>query len=97
MNPCLQSPPLRLPRAAISVMQAVHQEERLQRLEEENYFLQNKMEELNQALIFQQKQLDTLEASLLKVSTLLEQMRSQQDMREDDLKAGERPPHYDSW
>ncbi len=78
-------------------MQAVHQEERLQRLEEENYFLQNKMEELNQALIFQQKQLDTLEASLLKVSTLLEQMRSQQDMREDDLKAGERPPHYDSW
>ncbi len=78
-------------------MQAVHQEERLQRLEEENYFLQNKMEELNQALIFQQKQLDALEASLLKVSTLLEQMRSQQDMREDDLKAGERPPHYDSW
>lgn len=78
-------------------MQAANQEERLQRLEEENYFLQNKMEDLNQALIFQQKQLDALEASLLKVSTLLEQMRSQQDMREDDLKAGERPPHYDSW
>ncbi len=78
-------------------MQAVHMEERLSRLEEENYFLQAKMEELNQALIFQQKQLDTLEASLLRVSTVLEQMRCQQNMREDDLKAGERPPHYDSW
>lgn len=78
-------------------MQAVHMEERLSRLEEENYFLQAKMEELNQALIFQQKQLDTLEASLLRVSTVLDQMRCQQNMREDDLKAGERPPHYDSW
>ena len=78
-------------------MQAANQEERLQRLEEENYFLQSKMEELNQALIFQQKQLDALEASLLKATTLLEQLRCQQDMREGDLKAGERPPHYDSW
>ncbi len=78
-------------------MQAEHQEERLTRLEEENYFLQEKLEELNEALVFQQKQIDALEASLLRVSTVLEQMRSQQDMREDDLKAGERPPHYDSW
>lgn len=78
-------------------MQAVHQEDRLTRLEEENYFLQAKLEGLNQALVFQQKQLDALEASLLKVSTILEQMRCQQDMREDDLKANERPPHYDSW
>ena len=78
-------------------MQAEHQEDRLSRLEEENYFLQTRMEELNQALIFQQKQLDALEASLLKLSTILEQIRCQQDMREDDLKAGERPPHYDSW
>lgn len=78
-------------------MQAVHQEDRLTRLEEENYFLQAKLEQLNQALVFQQKQLDALKASLLKVSTILEQMRCQQDMREDDLKANERPPHYDSW
>ncbi len=78
-------------------MQAVDQEERLTRLEEENYFLQTKIEELNEALVFQQKQLDVLEASLLRVNTILEQMRNQQDMREDDLKANERPPHYDSW
>lgn len=78
-------------------MQAVDQEVRLTRLEEENYFLQTKIDGLNEALAFQQKQLDALEASLLRVSAILEQMRNQQNMREDDLKANERPPHYDSW
>ena len=63
-------------------------EDRLARLEEDNYFLGRKVDELNEALIFQQKQYDLLETRLAKALDALERLKG--------LVEGQ-PPHYNSW
>ncbi|MDO5538125.1 MAG: SlyX family protein [Desulfovibrionaceae bacterium] len=73
-------------------------EERVTRLEEDNYFLRRRLEELNSAMVFQQKQIDALESCLARVSQLVRQLRDAQSSQASaDLPANDPPPHYNSW
>ncbi len=73
-----------------------HLELRVNRLEEDNYFLQTRLEELNTALTFQQKQIDKVQTALERAQQLIEQLRGQA-MRDGDLPANDPPPHYSTW
>ncbi len=73
-----------------------HLELRVSRLEEDGYFTQKRLEELNTALTFQQKQLDELQAALERARQLIEQLRGQA-MSDGDLPANDPPPHYGTW
>lgn len=73
-------------------------EERIVRLEEDNYFLRRRLEELNSALTFQQKQLDEQERALSRINQLLSQLRDAQPAAgQGDLPANDPPPHYNTW
>ena len=69
-------------------------EDRLARLEEANYFLGRKVDELNEALIFQQKQYDLLETRLAKALDALERLKG---LVEGQGPVNAPPPHYNSW
>lgn len=69
-------------------------EDRLARLEEDNYFLGRKVDELNEALIFQQKQYDLLETKLAKALDALERLKG---LVESQGPVNAPPPHYNSW
>lgn len=78
-------------------------QERLARLEEDNYFLGKRMEELDEALAAQQKQLDHMEKALAEAAGIIAGLR--QGMEElaargrsavDEARL-EIPPHYGRW
>ena len=50
-------------------------EDRLARIEEDNYFLGRRVDELNEALVFQQRQYDLLEKRLAKALDALERLK----------------------
>ena len=65
-------------------------EERLIRLEEQNFFQEEQLRQLNEALISQQNQLDTVERELARATELLRSMRNK--MSEEPQNS--LPPHY---
>lgn len=69
-------------------------EERLARLEEENYFLQKRLDDLNEVLTLQQKQLDTLERELARTRDALARLR---DAVGGNAPVNTPPPHYNTW
>ena len=71
--------------------------QKIARLEEENYFLQHKVDQLSSDLTHLQLQQEKAEKSFSALAQLLEAMREKQELSEKDLIANERPPHYDSW
>lgn len=69
-------------------------EERLVRLEEENAFLAGKIEKLDQALVFQQEQINALERQL---KSLLDDVDKLKDMDGAGGIVNTAPPHHNTW
>lgn len=69
-------------------------EERLVRLEEENTFLAGNIEKLDQALVFQQEQINALERQL---KSLLDDVDKLKDMDGADGIVSTPPPHHNTW
>lgn len=69
-------------------------EERLVRLEEENAFLAGNIEKLDQALVFQQEQINALERQL---KSLLDDVDKLKDMDGADGIVNAPPPHHNTW
>lgn len=68
---------------------------RVQRLEEENYFLTRRVQELDEALTMQQSQLDTLEKQLARVMRDMERVKEMAS--ESVAPVNTPPPHYNTW
>ena len=74
-------------------------EERLERLEEENWFLQDKLRQLDEALQEQQKQIDRLERALADAGSAVEFLRASLEAlgQGKSQLTFEEPPHYGKW
>ena len=70
-------------------------EERVQRLEEDNYFLSRRVRQLDEALTLQQRQLDDLERKLARMSAEVERLK--EIAEEGHAPVNTPPPHYNSW
>ena len=70
-------------------------EERVQRLEEDNYFLSRRVRKLDEALTLQQLQLDDLERKLARMSAEVERLK--EIAEEGNAPVNTPPPHYNSW
>ena len=70
-------------------------EERVQRLEEDNYFLSRRVRQLDEALTLQQRQLDDLERKLARMSAEVERLK--EIAEEGTAPVNTPPPHYNSW
>ena len=70
-------------------------EERVQRLEEDNYFLSRRVRQLDEALTMQQRQLDDLERKLARMSAEVERLK--EIAEEGNAPVNTPPPHYNSW
>lgn len=70
-------------------------EERVQRLEEDNYFLSRRVRKLDEALTLQQRQLDDLERKLARMSAEVERLK--EIAEEGNAPVNTPPPHYNSW
>ena len=70
-------------------------EERVQRLEEDNYFLSRRVRQLDEALTLQQRQLDDLERKLARMSAEVERLK--EIAEECNAPVNTPPPHYNSW
>ena len=70
-------------------------EERVQRLEEDNYFLSRRVRKLDEALTLQQRQLDDLERKLARMSAEVERLK--EIAEEGNAPVNTPPPHYTSW
>ena len=70
-------------------------EERVQRLEEDNYFLSRRVRQLDEALALQQRQLDDLERKLARMSAEVERLK--EIAEEGNAPVNTPPPHYNSW
>ncbi|MBU3832035.1 MAG: SlyX family protein [Candidatus Desulfovibrio faecigallinarum] len=70
-------------------------EERVQRLEEDNYFLSRRVRQLDEALTLQQRQLDDLERKLARMSAEVERLK--EIAEEGNAPVNTPPPHYNSW
>ena len=70
-------------------------EERVQRLEEDNYFLSRRVRKLDEALTLQQRQLDDLERKLARMSAEVERLK--EIASEGTAPVNTPPPHYNSW
>lgn len=68
---------------------------RVQRLEEENYFLTRRVQDLDEALTMQQHQLDALEKSLARALNDIERLK---ELASDSAApVNTPPPHYNTW
>ena len=70
-------------------------EERVQRLEEDNYFLSRRVRPRDEALTLQQRQLDDLERKLARMSAEVERLK--EIAEEGNAPVNTPPPHYNSW
>ena len=70
-------------------------EERVQRLEEDNYFLSRRVRELDEALTLQQRQLDELEKRLARAISEVERLK--EIASEGNAPVNTPPPHYNTW
>ena len=70
-------------------------EERVQRLEEDNYFLSRRGRQHDEALTQQQRQLDDLERKLARMSAEVERLK--EIAEEGNAPVNTPPPHYNSW
>lgn len=70
-------------------------EERMQRLEEDNYFLARRVGELDEALTLQQRQLDEMERLLARTARELERLKELAE--EGCAPVNTPPPHYNTW
>ena len=78
------------------------QEERIDRLEEETYFLRTQVKQLDEALCGQQRQLDALEKALVEATGAMERLRASMEALADARTRAQRleadvPPHYGKW
>ena len=74
-------------------------EERLERLEGDNYFLSEKLRELDDVLVSQQKQIDRLEKALEEAVSAIGRLRASMEELSSGKNAQELevPPHYGKW
>lgn len=73
------------------------QEERISRLEEQNYFLEKRITELDEALRLQQEQIDRLQHGLEDAGAIMERMRGLVEELSHTSAEAEVPPHYGKW
>ena len=66
-------------------------EEQISRLEEQNYFQEKLLSQLNEALTFQQAQIDVLEK---RIAELEQNVTSLLESSPQDAPANTLPPHY---